>query len=354
MTLKQHLDNRIGDRVRYVFLEEGETLGYVPDEIRQCIVYLGYKDSNGKPRVAGSAFWLVNSKHGYGPAYLVTAAHVLRDIKKLGQGDCVLIRENFPEGAKWLRSTNIDRWRTISDKTVDVAMLKIPIDGDHAGWPSGQLITKESAKFDLKHIDLGDEVFFPGMFWRHKGSARNIPIVRTGNIAALREEKIDTGDDEYGPMDAYLVEVRSVGGLSGSPVFMDIIAARVAKEIAPVRPQVGWERFKLIGMISGHFKGTESEEKSSTLSEADLERLNMGIAFVTPGEKILEVLELFADEEEKEIEEWRQRRRATVSLDSAPNPNVVMQITKDGAEIPIPSQDQFINDLKKASRKKDK
>ena len=351
MALKQHLDNRIGGRVRYVLLEEGETLGYFPDGLRKCVVFLGYEDRNGDPHGVGSAFWIINSGQNYHPAYLVTAAHVLREIRKHGEG--VIIRENSAEGASWKRGANINHWKIHPDKTVDVAMLKLPIEGDHGGWYTGQFVTKESAKVDLKHIDLGDEVFFPGMFWHHKGSARNIPIVRTGNISALREEKIDTGDDEYGPIDAYLVESRSVGGLSGSPVFMDIIATRLAKEITPDPPIAGWGRFKLVGVVSGHFKGTDSEEKTLGLSKADLERLNMGIAFVTPGEKILEVLELFADEEEKEIEENRQRRRSFISLDSAPSSNVAIQITRDGAEIPVPSQEQFISDLKKASRKKE-
>ena len=58
-------------------------------------------------------------------------------------------------------------------------------------------------------------------------------------------------------MDVYLVESRSIGGLCGSPVFIDI---RTAKETQP--PNYGLmaaayasspRRFKLFGLVHGHF-----------------------------------------------------------------------------------------------------
>lgn len=55
-----------------------------------------------------------------------------------------------------------------------------------------------------------------GLYRNHYGAQRNIPVVRSEIIAARREEPIETA---LGPMDAYLVEVRSIGGLSGSPAY---------------------------------------------------------------------------------------------------------------------------------------
>ena len=54
------------------------------------------------------------------------------------------------------------------------------------------------------------------------GRDRNFPIVRTGHIAMMPDEKIPKvkiGDWE-GNADAYLIESRSIGGWSGSPVFV--------------------------------------------------------------------------------------------------------------------------------------
>ncbi len=66
-----------------------------------------------------------------------------------------------------------------------------------------------------QNIGLGDEVFITGLFGYVAGSQKNIPIVRVGNIAMMPDEKVPT---EGEPMEAYLIEARSMGGLSGSPV----------------------------------------------------------------------------------------------------------------------------------------
>ena len=43
-----------------------------------------------------------------------------------------------------------------------------------------------------------------------------MPILRMGNLAAYPQERVQVEGVE---MDAYLIEARSIGGLSGSPVF---------------------------------------------------------------------------------------------------------------------------------------
>lgn len=71
-------------------------------------------------------------------------------------------------------------------------------------------------------IGPGDELFLPGLFSPHKEESRNIPIIRTGTIAAMNEEPVPVelpGKIKV-LMDAYLAECRSIGGLSGSPVFV--------------------------------------------------------------------------------------------------------------------------------------
>jgi len=349
MALKEHIDNRIGGEVRYVFLEEGETLAYVPNEIRRCVAFLGYRDANRIEHVAGSACWIVDTRYGYGPACLITAAHVLDEISQYG--DSVSIRLNYKDGtARWM-SVNLSRWERHPDKNVDVAFLRIPIEleMDHAGCPTGMFATTKTAKEDKKEIEVGDEVFFSGLFWQHHGSSHNIPIVRVGNIASLREEKVET---QFGPMDVYLVEARSIGGLSGSPVFMDVIAARRTKETV-IGTMILNSRFRLVGLMNGHFRGPESQRDFDSMPPDELEKLNMGIAFMTPSDKILEGLDMYMEEDKKAEEEGKKRRFLGISFDSTQRTNVSMQTTHAGIEIPTPSKEQFLDDLKKASRKKD-
>jgi hypothetical protein len=58
------------------------------------------------------------------------------------------------------------------------------------------------------------------------GRHQNVPIVRVGNFASYPAEQIQTG---FGRMDAFLIEARSIGGLSGSPVFVHIGNVRVVE-----------------------------------------------------------------------------------------------------------------------------
>jgi hypothetical protein len=61
------------------------------------------------------------------------------------------------------------------------------------------------------------------------GRKRNIPIVRTGNISMIPSEKvpgIQIRRGESVESEVYLIEARSVGGLSGSPVFIRGIRPR--------------------------------------------------------------------------------------------------------------------------------
>ena len=58
-----------------------------------------------------------------------------------------------------------------------------------------------------------------GLYTSQYGSVRNIPIARTGNVAAIPDEPVWTG---RGFAAGYLVEARSIAGLSGSPAFLVI------------------------------------------------------------------------------------------------------------------------------------
>src|SRR5271166_3986732 len=292
---RKYIDDPVTGEVRYALLEEGETLAYIPNEIRRCVAFLGYVDANRIEHVAGSAFWVVDTRYGYGPACLITAAHVLDDISKYG--DKVLIRFNYKDETAHWTSVSLSRWNPHPEKNVDLAYLRIPIEPemDHAGCPTGMFATPETAKEDKKEIEIGDEIFLSGLFWQHHGTSRNIPVVRIGNIASLREEKVQT---QFGSMDVYLVEARSIGGLSGSPVFMDIVAARLNKEL-PQNTIMVRSRFRLVGLMNGHFRGAESKKDSASIPQGELGKLNMGIAFMTPSEKILEGLDMYMEEDKK-------------------------------------------------------
>jgi len=364
-------DDRVAGRPRISYLPEGEALAYVPTEIMRCVVFLGYRNKSGQEKFGGSAFWV--SRPGpddiadvYRPAYLVTAAHVIADMKAdMATNDRqVRMRVNTTKGGQEWVDTPLRLWEQHPDyPKVDLAVLKTPLENqlwDHVCWPLDLIVKSESVddRSDRK-MELGDELFFAGLFWPHKGSKRNIPIVRIGNVAALRGEPI-VNPDGY-EMDAYLTESRSIGGLSGSPVFIDLYALKTAKQptagsFAAAHAHPSPSRFRLFGVVHGHFDWPDKEPDNKTADSLDSSQsklgVNMGIAIVSPAERILEVIELFKDEEEKEASDFR-KKRVYVVADSLPRPNVTYQVTTGGFEIPIPTEDSFSRDLDKASRKKD-
>jgi hypothetical protein len=358
---REILDERVAGRPRCSLVPEGKTLAYVPMELLKCVVFLGYIDQKGEEQFAGSAFWISRPgpediKNDYRPCYLVTAGHVLEDIKKrAAAGDNrVRIRINLAEGMQKWMDTPIDYWKFHPNfPSMDLAVLKIGISAawDHVAWPMEAFVSEQSMSDDGRKIELGDELFFAGLFWPHTGEKRNIPIVRIGNVAALRGEPVV---NSYGkPMDAYLAESRSVGGLSGSPTFVDVLLAK--------QTYVGeraWRtgqfpaKFRLMGVIHGHFNSGD-RQPDNTLAEDEKLGVNLGIAMIMPADAILKVLEVFVKEEEEEIEAARNKKRTLVVADSVPQSNVAAQVTSTGITIPVPTKEQFLTDLGRTSSKKD-
>ena len=136
----------------------------------------------------------------------------------------------------------------------------------------------------------GDDVFLTGLFANHLGRDRNLPIVRCGNLAAMPEEPVAT---EVGPMEAFLIEARSIGGLSGSPCFVSLGQYRlIGRELQPQNQLATF----LLGMVHGHWDAKGGDIVPTSVDEQ--ETINKGIAIVIPAHHILETIrqESFAAE----------------------------------------------------------
>lgn len=265
-----------------------------PDWIRKCVVFLACRMANGEMRFLGSAFILGRPPEGFvsgtAPAIglrLVTAKHVLDYVRNRALTH-IFVRVNTKSGESVWVITEISDWKYHPcDQTVDVAMLPFGIlpDWDHLVVPTTSSFIPSIA---VEHeVALGEEVFIVGLFRHHRGQKRNIPIVRIGNLAALDEEKVQTADS---PIDAYLIEARSLGGLSGSPVFLNLGTVRQIKRQV-VGAGAGPIIF-LLGLIRGHYdtpaSTIDSEANGSGLTP---DRINTGIAIVVPVRKIMETFD---------------------------------------------------------------
>lgn len=265
----------------------------INNEIRKCVCFVGFRMADDSYRFAGTAFWLGKEKPGDPDvqlSYLVTARHVIDGIKAYGLTE-VWLRLNHSDGtSKWFY-TPIDQWFSHeSDNSIDVSILfaGIPPEFDHLIYPFSLCLTADGM---VEHeVDLGDEVFVVGLFRHHHGNNKNIPIVRVGNLASIGEERVVT--KAFGEIDAMLIEARSIGGLSGSPVLLNFGVARMIK--GKVRFATG-EMQLLMGLVHGHFDTPQAtadfiEEDENT--DGSIARVNTGIAVVVPFHSISEVIDL--------------------------------------------------------------
>lgn len=302
-------------------------MAYFPLELLKCVVFLGYRDPFGKHEFAGSAFWVSRAgpddiKNEYRPAYLVTAAHVIEKVSKEASDERVWMRVNTKSARQEWRETPLACWKQHPDVAVDVAVLKSGIDDDfdHVAWPLETTVVNNQLGIVTtgdRNVELGDEICFAGLFHPHAGQSVNVPIVRIGSIAALRGEPVLNRDGVL--TDVYLVESQSIGGLSGSPVFIDIITAKTVKPpsagymAAAYDPESPY-RFRLLGLVHGHF-GEDIEWDAVVDDGKEKVHINMGIAMVIPADKILELLAVFSREEETEAERVRSSKQVLVDAD---------------------------------------
>lgn len=258
----------------------------VSDRVRRSVVFIGVV-CNGRFTPLGTGF-VVASEHG-GMMFqnIVTARHVIETIA----GDKVMVRANKKTGGAEVWESDKDQWLFHPDAKqsdrIDVAVLPSSMPPDY---------------FDIAHVHLGiepltdeviqqqsigpgDEVFVTGLFTSHAGEERNIPVVRCGTIAAMPEERIWT---TRGYCDAYLIEVHSIAGLSGSPVFLQVAPFRVIE--GNVQTAKGYTHY-LMGVVQGHFVvQNPSDVVSDTDAPGGIERTNTGIGVVVPVSKILETI----------------------------------------------------------------
>jgi hypothetical protein len=284
----------------------------VPDGIRKTVLFVGIDGPNG-PEYRGTAYIVaVPGGHGaittetdgdrtttirYPYTFLVTARHVAEKL----EGRDFHLRVNKQDGTiAVIRDHAHTRWwyHPTEKKYVDAAVTNFaPMERpelDIEPVPIGMFA--DEAIIEEHNIGVGDEVFITGLFTKVVETTRNIPIVRTGTVAMIPGEKIPFGKDL---IEAYLIESRSIGGLSGSPVFvretlrMEVFTASgrildsASKPLPPnqILEIQGTGQFYFFGSVIGHW----DLPRSATITES--EALNMGISPIVPAHKIREIIQ---------------------------------------------------------------
>ena len=147
-------------------------------------------------------------------------------------------------------------------------------------------------------IGPGDRTFTVGLFTRLQGQQANTPIVRTGNVAAIPNATVAISlSGQIVDSEVYLIEARSMGGLSGSPVWVQETGSFSApratdwKKGEPVTACVSTSMY-LLGLMHGHWtiRPAEHDRVDFRTGGPVDDSIALGIAVVVPAKKILEIL----------------------------------------------------------------
>lgn len=263
-------------------------------EVIQSVVFIGWAN-NGPFVPYGTGFVTVSRYDGQAFQTLVTAKHVIEDIP----GDIVFIRVNQRGGGAKLVAAKKESWYPHPSAAVDLMVCPAVFPMDqfqlmHIDFNTHLPLTQASIQSEA--IGVGDDVAIVGMFVSRLGETRNIPVVRSGTIAAMPVEPIET---KYGAHDAYLVETRSIDGLSGSPVFVQLPRER---PVDGATIQKSHRVLYWMGMLLGHHEvinprdAVEIKQRSASppYSENAVTArvmLNTGIGIVLPASLVRQAVE---------------------------------------------------------------
>jgi hypothetical protein len=216
-------------------------------------------------------------------SYFVTARHVAQRL----QGRTISFQVNKVGGGKTQIQSLIPRWYIHPDTDVALVALADVKTLDVIFVSVNSFAT--AAAIGEQDIGIGDEVFTVGLFDFGPGQHSYRPIIRVGNISMIPSEQvhIDMGSGLSKFVDAYLVESRSIGGISGSPVFVRPTSYIVGLSgenqirVAGLSDRAPY----LLGMMQGHWD-------IGDINKSELLRggVNVGIGIVIPAQRILDLL----------------------------------------------------------------
>jgi hypothetical protein len=191
---------------------------WVPDDLLKCVGFLCVK---GRERwwYGGTGFFVSVPTERLGTGslhnYFVTARHCVEQASQYGS---LYVRLNTTSGGADFIELKED-WYFPEPEGPDLAVSGLTPDPTQFVYDDVSIntfVTRADPSL-RKAVGLGTDLITLGLFTENYGKTKNLPIVRQGTIAAFPGDPfLDDGGREY---QAYLMESRSIGGLSGSPVF---------------------------------------------------------------------------------------------------------------------------------------
>jgi hypothetical protein len=291
----------------------------VPEEFLEAVVYL-YRSAHEAQEgieVGGSGFLVSVNAETFPEGkfhYVVTNRHVIAVAN--------VVRFNTKAGGTHIEGLARERWW--KSATDDLAICLIAPQG--ALWAQktiqSNLIMSED-KASAVRLGIGDDVFMVGRFINHEGKQQNAPLVRFGTIAQMPSEPIrypNGLDGQPHEQLSIIADIRSIGGYSGSPVFLN-------EHQFILRPNEGEvaDKHYLIGIDWGHIQmwspvcGLNQEPLGQTQVN-----VNSGMAGIVPSWRLIDLLMSDGPTNERKLHEaryhaTRDAAKAALDLGMAPS-----------------------------------
>jgi len=341
--------------------EERESSMQVDDRVRFCTGFVGM-GTNDDFTAHGTCFCVFLAEGDFTFDYLISAQHLLwpnRRKTTTPPDAAMVVRLNTKTGTSKVIQTPPKNWIYPDDPTIDICAFRfneVKHDGadeleiNSINLQTMAIGTHPTHTAEAVGLCLGDEVFICGAFVGRVGYRKNIPVVRIANIAAMPEEPVDLASPRK---PAYLIETRSLGGTSGSPIFLNLQSTRIRRQQHGY--QIGFTRvtpdsvpiastshlilpYLLLGVFI-YFHGgnylqdfvAEDDSEIHPLKDADF---NSGIGVALPVSLIIELLNSTEAKESrmKEVNEKKKRSGARPA-------SAIRHVPSGDADAALPASD---------------
>ena len=249
---------------------------------------------------------------GYRHGYVVTNQHVI------DTAGCPVVRAVSHTSKVRIWDLSPSDWIPHPERD-DVAVCYLNL------WDEPEMFTSvdvDSFFLDFERmadleIGVGDDVFMVSGLQNYDGGERNEPIMRFGSLALGKPIEVEQRERSR-CQESFIVEMRSVSGHSGSPVFVWLPSHTTRVR----RPATARSEMRLLGIDWGHMDPKYG-----------------AIANVVPCWKIWEVIDMEFEKQRRVADEAERKRRQSAPL-------AVMD--SNGPQF---TKEDFESALKKASRR---
>lgn len=267
------------------FLKGGRFEGVprVPDRWLQCVSFLYATSADAARREGaggtGAVIHVVEPVSGSRVRFLLTNAHVA---ERAGA-----VTLNRVDGSLGIVELSADLWEW--GGTDDFALCPLPLE-EPSTWRvsgldwDGWAITREDV--DAFGVGPGDDVAMAGRLVGYDGRERNTPVVRSGTVAMMPGEPVRDGRGL--DVEAFLTDMRSFSGFSGSPTFLLINPGSWRGYDRPI--DFGQGHHMLLGVDAGHTRVKAPVWQGTEQVPGMAVRENSGMAIVVPAWRITDLL----------------------------------------------------------------